>query len=316
MRKRKKSFLIIGFLIIVSLNLPVYSEIYRLKMNFYASSWGTLIFIIPYRAYAEVGADLFLKTKKVKEGKEFKFLKIGSPVYYVQTIDFIPKEIHARVGAKTIKEGVNFGKKKLKNICKNSPIFCKDIPANKKKALPFLFENFREDIFYFFRDDKGKIPEDKVFNGIKLYYAWPATSKFGIPSYDMLKASLCFFNIRYKEYEDSGKNQYKVMNINLNECLNKVLYYAVPAVKRFVHLRQKRLFHMKFTKKVEKNKLLLKGEAFPNVKVWGKFKIKYFKRKIIINPFTKEIISDKISLCVKDSKGRGGVGEIEFYKIK
>ncbi len=317
MKKKKKSFLIAGFLIIANLSFLLFSEeVYRLRMNFYASSWGTLIFIIPYRAYAEVGADLVLQTENKATGKVFNFLKIGSPVYYVQTIDFIPKEIHARVGAKSVKEGVKFGNKKLKEICKNYPIFCKNIPPEKKKALPFLFKRVGKDVFHFFREKKGNIPEDSIYNGIELYYAWPAKSKFGIPSYNMLKASLCFFNIRFREFENGGKSHYRVLNINLNKCLNEVLYYAVPAVKRFVHLRQKRLFHMNFEREIKDGNIFLKGESFPDVKVWGKFKIKYFKREIIIDSSKEEIVSDKIFLSIKDFKGRGGEGSIELFKIK
>ncbi len=316
MKVKKKSFLIIGFLIAVILNGFSSESIYRLRMNFYARSWGKLILIIPYRAYAEVGADLILKVKKKKEGYYYYFNDIGSPVYYVQTIDFIPKEIHARVGAKSIREGVSFGKKKLNTICSHDPIFCKGIPISKKKALPFLFRELKDDNFEFVRLKNGKIPKESVKNRIKLYYAWPARSKFGIPSYDMLKASLCFFNIRYKEYNDTNKKKYRVMNINLNECLNRVLYYAVPAVKRFLHLRQKRLFHQYYIREEKNGRIFLKGEAYPDVKVWGKYKIKYFNREMIINSKTGEFVYDIIRLKVSDEIGRGGEGVIELLKVK
>ncbi len=313
---KNRSFLIIGFLIAVILSNSSFANIYRLRMNFYARSWGTLILIIPYRAYAEVGADLYLNEIK-KDGKfYYSFSDIASPVYYVQTIDFIPKEIHARVGAKSIEESVRFGNKKLNQICTTDPIFCENIPKSKKKALPFLFKNFDKNNFEFTRLKNGKIPKESIKNRIELYYAWPANSKFGIPSYNMLKASLCFFNIRFKEYEDSGKSNYRVMNINLNECLNRVLYYTVPAVKRFVHLKQKRLFHMYFKRERQNGNVFFKGEAYPNVKVWGNYKIRYFKREIILKAGSEKFLSDKIELKVTDDKGKGGKGIIEFYKVK
>jgi hypothetical protein len=276
-------------------------------------SWGKLIFIIPYRAYSEVNADIYLKKTKLDDGNYlFKFYKITTPVYYVQTIDFIPHEIHIRVGDLTIKKGFSYGRKKLNDICLQNKLYCKTVPLSKRKSLPFLFKEFNENIFSFIMNKNGRIFEKSITNRISLFYAWPANSEFGIPSFNMLAASLCFLNIPY-DNSSVGEGKYRILNINLNRCLNKVLYQAIPTVRKFVKLRQKRLFHLHFSKEKKGEVVIYTGVATPNVKVWGKFHIKKVIREI---RFEKgETVFNRFYIEVYDKKGRGGTGEVILKRV-
>ncbi len=290
-----------------------HQKIYRLRLRFNVGSWGKLIFVIPYRAYGEVNADLYLTKTKIGKGEYlFNFKEIASPVYYIQTIDFIPKEIHIRIADTSIKSGFLSGEKILKRRCKEKEFYCKTIPKQKRKSLPFLYKKLNKDIFTFRMFKNGTIPLDTVINRIEMFYAWPSNSEFGIPSYNMLAASLCFLNISYdKPTIKTGK--YRILNINLNKCLNRVLYQAIPTVRRFVKLRQRRLFHLYFEKKKSDDKLIFKGIATPDVKVWGGFHIKKVIREVIF--FKDEIILNRFYIEVFDKKGKGGTGELILEKV-
>ncbi len=276
-------------------------------------SWGKLILIIPYRAYCEVNADIYLKRVKLEDGNYlFKFHKIATPVYYAQTIDFIPKEIHIRVGDLTIKKGFYYGKQKLIDICSHNKFYCETVPLSKRKALPFLFRKINENIFSFIMNNKGRIIEKTITNKIDLFYAWPANSKFGLPSFDMLSASLCFLNIPY-ENSPVNENKYRVLNINLNRCLNQVLHQTIPTVRKFVKLKQRRLFHLYYIKEENSEQTTYIGVATPDVRVWDKFHIRKVIREI---RFKKdEIVFNKFYIEVYDKKGRGGKGEVILKKV-
>jgi len=309
---KKIIFILTGLLISLSL---FSSSTYKLTLKFYAKAWGKLLFIIPYEAYGSVKADLLLNAHNRKEGSTlFKFNKLNSPGYYIQTVKFIPEEIHARVVSNTIKGGYAYGKKILKKICKENEFICDSISENKKKSLPFLLKKKNEDIFSFIRNSDGKIPDNKINYNIEPFYAWPSKSEFGVPSYKMLSAALCFFNLRYRRRLIEG-NKYKIVNLSLNHCMNKVLKYAIPTIKKFVKLRQERLFDVYFYKKQTQKRIIYIGSAFPNVEIWGNYKITEFYRKIIFQKNSKKIVFDKINLKVFNKKNKGGEAEIILNKI-
>lgn len=320
--KKRKSFAVVGFiLLLVSLRLWAVSNPtplegngprYRLKMNFSVKSWGRLALLIPYKAYLEVNGDLFLRVYKDGEkGERFLFDGIGEPGIYMQTIDFIPSEVHVRAASNSIEESVRYGKERLESWKAVNGFFCEKVPPKGFKALPFLFKKGNGK-FTFLRDREGLFPEESVENSLDLYYPWPSKSKFSVPAYKMLAAALTFFNTPFKGAE--GESSYKVININLNRPMNKVLKYTVPAVQKFVQLKQRRLFAVDFLVTREGSWTIYEGESFPEVTVWGGFSIKEYRRRVVMDPKTLELKEDRIYFKILDDKGHGGEGRLELIR--
>ncbi|MCK4836282.1 MAG: hypothetical protein KAT17_06580, partial [Candidatus Aminicenantes bacterium] len=111
--------------------------------------------------------------------------------------------------------------------------------------------------------------------------------------------------------ELDSKTVWQSPPLDFSPYLNRVGWGAARIMKQFVIFRQKKSFRLQYgVTSMNDSEVEICGEAHPDVKVWGSFKIRDVYRKVKFRSADSVLISDMISLDIRNKKGVGGYAQI------
>lgn len=286
----------------------------RLKYNFFyflrGHNHGWIFFIIPYRAYYESFASINLHAVTLKDGSiKFYFSDIPELGYMMRTSGFSGRTLVILTAGYDLEKSLAFSKKKLAGFYKIAPYYSRYI--KKKKAFLFNIYPNPKDSMYFKRDPWGK--HSDFFIDFKLGFQYhPEVLNIDFNIYKILMEMLKVYDhqymprIRIDKLIKNPQKKWKSPALNYSSNLNRTVRLAARIMKKLRGFRQERDFQLDYEiVGINPDTIEIQGSKEPDLKMWGKFRLRGFLRKISIRPKNNLLIEDSITIVIKNPKGNG-----------
>jgi len=106
---------------------------------------------------------------------------------------------------------------------------------------------------------------------------------------------------------DTGTMKWQSEKIDFSDILARSALLAAAIFKKIRPLKQERPFRAGFYSTLSDNTyLIIKGEAKPDISIWGSFRIRNFIREVKIRIKDHVLISDNMVISVYNESGKGG----------
>ena len=325
-----KKILIILFLLI-SLGLNGANR-YRFSYKIQGKSQGKFLFIFPYRVYFEMGgAAVFKGSSSENSTVRFELEKIDSPGYLMRTLSLSGRKLGVFTCDTDPQMAKNFARQKMSEFDPEAPSFSRYV--KKRFLFPYKILSANPGTIAFSLHPGGNtslhavnLKSEIVGNhGGNRYYFFV---------YRMMMEILKLYNHSYLPENDlrkhfnqllaageSSSEQLKSLSwkgppLQLSKNLTRIGGLMAAIIERHVQMRQQGTFELLYgVKDLTSQIVVLEGSSFPNVKVYGGFKITSFRREVKINHQDGLILEDSLFVEIRNSKGRGGYGEAKLVKI-
>lgn len=275
---------------------------------------GTFLMVIPYRVCFEISGSADFKAWKNRFNQyEFTFDRVNKPGYLFRSRGFRARHFVIVAAYHEMNELLVFLVDKL-NVLKNrNPVYSEhmqrtrklliEIPVEQAGGIRFRRDQFgKHDHFCFnlelrptFNQSRAKIDFNVYRIMIELLKAF---------NHSCLPKNVSDFNINHR-YE--WKSQW----LDFSENINQVAWLVATFIKRFITFKQKHPFRLSYhLNSMDDAFIEICGEAHPEVKVWGGYKLKNFYRKVRIRKSDRVLVEDSIYLVIRNQKGMGGGAQI------
>ena len=302
-------FIIIGFTGLSGVELS-----YNITYLVQGEVRGAFLMFIPYRVCFEVSGSVDFKAWKNRFNQyEFTFDRVNKPGYLFRSLGFRARHFVIVAAYHEMDELLVFLVDKLNGLKNRNPAYSEQmqrtrkllikIPAKQANGIRFRRDQFgKHDHFCFnlelrptFNQPRAKID----FNVYRIMIEFLKTF-----NHSYLPKNVSNFNINHR-YE--WKSQW----LDFSENINKAAWSVATFIKRFITFKQKHPFRLSYRLNGLDDALIeICGEAHPEVKVWGGYKLKDFYRKVRIRKSDHVLIEDSVYLVIRNQKGRGGDAQI------
>jgi len=303
-------------------SLLVFSE--KLKYNFSYSlngdNHGWLLFIIPYRTYYESFASVNFEAQRMDDDSfMFYFSDIPELGHMMRTSGFSGRSLVILTAGYNLNRSLDFSKKKLADFYKIAPYYSKFI----KKKRPFLFKIFpnSKNSIRFKRDPSGKHSDFFIDFKLRFQY-YPEVLNIDFNIYKILLEMLKVYNhkfspnIKINRLNENPQNKWQSSPLNYSNNLNRIVRMAARIMKKLPRFRQKHDFELEYKiNKINQKTIIIQGSKKQDLKIWGKFAIKNYSRKIQIRLKDNVLIEDSITIKIRNPKGNGLNAELSLKLI-
>jgi len=286
-------------------------DLYELSYEVTGNAKGTILLIFPYRVYYTSYASLILSTRRSGNGDLLYTLeRVGNTGYMMRTLGFSGRSLGIITAGRNKSRGkIRCGELK-KEFSENSAEYYKYIRKT-------YWNHFR------FNRVKGKLQFRRDPSGIqkKLKSHLRLTRT---PGEKPLKISFNIYRILGEVIKSAdyptlpsgqgihdlitgGRMQWKSGNIDYSEFLARSALYAAGIFRKIRRLKQEKPFRAGFSSHLSGNNILIiRGQAEPEVSIFGSFRIKKFIREIRFSTVDHKLISDRLIIEVRNKSGKGG----------
>ena len=285
-----------------------------LQYNFFYSlrghNHGRILFIIPYRAYYESFASVNFTASRQKDNSlNFYFNEIPEPGYMMRTSGFSGRALVILTAGSDLKKSLDFSKLKLADFYKIAPYYSRFI--KKKRAFLFKFFSDSKNSIRFKRDPWGKHSDFFIDFKLRFQY-YPEILNIDFNIYKILLEMLKLYNHPFttvKGVEQLVKNPsptWQSPALDYSPNLNRTVRLAARVMKRLRGFRQEHDFKLDYKiRNIDPYFIQIQGSKQPDLKMWGKFSLKSFLRRIKVRREDNVLIEDTIIIQIRNPKGNG-----------
>ncbi len=275
-------------------------ERYRLNFFFSGQARGTILIFFRFRFYYEAAAGLEMSAVPCEDGGlQFRLEKIDSPAYVLRTLGFTGKGL-VMVTAFTDYGAVRrFTDERIGDWQEGQPDFSRYI--KKIKRLPFTIENIRPRSMCFLRSRDGLIRD--AANDLQLRYKHhPQEIGIYFRVYDLMTETLGFYN--HSVWPDFFLKSPSVLPdkwistpLDLSNQLNRAGAQTEKIVASAVQFEQEEPFVMVYRVVFQdENVLEILGENRESPRIWKKFRVDGFRRRLRVRKKDLLPLRDELNL--------------------
>jgi len=302
-------FLLIGFTCLSGNGLT-----YNISYLFHGDVKGRFLLIIPYRACFEVSgsADFEVSINNLNQ-YEFSFIRLKEPGYLFRSQGFGARQFAIVAAYHEMDVLLMFLVEKLNGLKKHNPDYAEYIDNTRKLLVEVPLP--QPGAIQFRREPLGT--HDHFCFDLEL---WPTFNqkriKIDFNVYRIMVEFLKFFNHSYLPEDIRGfysgqEPEWRSQWLDISENINEAAWKVTSFMKRFVHFKQKRPFRLNYSwHGIDKDLVEICGDAHPDIKIWGSYKLTAFYRKVRIRKSDSRLIEDFISLEIRNQRGMGGEARI------
>ncbi|MEN8154109.1 MAG: hypothetical protein ABFR75_08800 [Acidobacteriota bacterium] len=287
----------------------------KLKYNFSyflkGNAKGHVLFIIPFRIFYQSFASVDFSAER--DGKKLRFIStdIPEPGHMMRTLGFSGRSFALLVASANRKKGKELSKQLLGDLTSVIPGFGKYI--KKKYNNLFSIPSSQKNKIFFYRSEDGISATS--YSGLRLKRLNSGKIiKINFNIYKIMMEVVKAYNHSYlpRDLELSDlilikKKTWFSKNVDFSTLLTRSARFAARIFTKIRPLNQDKPFSIKYSiLKSDNNFLILRGEAFPGVKIWHSIKVRSYIRDIIIRKRDLVLTKDSFTVKVTDKKGRGG----------
>ncbi len=278
--------------------------LYQVDFHFKTQIKKGKVLFIPYRAYYELHGEVVFRAEPADWGFRFRLHHLPSPPWLIVTVGFSAEEVHCRTAWFSVQEGVEYGRKVLEEWRKENPYFSSRIRPSRIKPLPFLLPPLEGDDFTFATDRSFRTLKGRTHNRLRPVYPWPAHVDMFMNFFDILAAILD---------EVASMESTPSIRLDFSPFFNRLGPTFHPIVKFFVRFHQER--PISFTQRFLDGTTwkLLRGWSFPDVKIWGSFRIKEFEREAVFE--REQLLCESFFMRVENDRGDGGFAWLKIKRL-
>lgn len=287
----------------------------KLKYNFSyfikGSAKGHVLFIIPFRVFYQASASVDFSAEKDKGKYKFSSVDISKPGYMIRTLGFSGRSVALLAAHKNREKGKIFSKQLLNNF--NSVITGFGKYVKKKYYNLFMIPALTKNTIFFSGSEDGVLVSPH--SGLQLKRTNPGRiMKINFNIYKIMMEVIKAYNHSFLPHGSNLSGLSRMKNktwfsrdIDFSGILTRSARLAARVFAKIGYLDQERSFRVKYTiVRSDSDILSIRGESFPDVKIWRNIKIRSYSRDIIIRKKDLVLIRDSFYVEVVDKKGRGG----------
>jgi hypothetical protein len=288
--------------------------VYNISYSFHGDVKGRFLLIIPYRTCFEVSgsADFGVSINNLNQ-YEFSFIRLTKPGYLFRSLGIRARQFVIVAAYHDMDELLKFLVEKLNKLQGDNPDHTEYINNARKLLVEFPVPQLGA--IRFLRELPGI--HNRFYFDLELCPTFNREQiKIDFNVYRIMVEFLRIFNHSYlpegtDRFYVGQKNKWKSQWLDISEYVNQAAWKVASFLKRFVKFKQKKPFRLNYYwHEIEKDLVEIYGEAHPNIRIWGRFNITAFCRKIRIRKSDSLLIEDAISLEIRNQKGMGGEARI------
>jgi hypothetical protein len=287
---------------------------YRFNYTFQGETSGVLLLFFRYRFFFNAEASVLLKATPVdRKTVRFDFIDIDKPGLLIRTWGFSGKML--------ITAAADYNLEKAREVLEQDfAIFKKKAPAYSrfiKHQLTFPFKILtRGEKMLTFKRGPGGIHRDYSLD-LKVQ-AMKSPQKYGFyfKIYPMLLEMVKVYNHSFLPGNDetlSGLRPGRVWKsppLDFTQNMNRIGRQATDMVEKYVTFKQEQPFRLSYRViSAAPDRLAIRGEALPQVKIWNGYDIVQATRTIELSIPQGIVLSDRLYMEIRNKKGKGGFAQ-------
>lgn len=292
---------------------------YRVSYLFRGDVKGVFLFIIPFRVFFEMSASAdFIAHRDESNHYEFSFQRIPGPGYLFRSVGFQGKRFVFLAAGREPEGTLVFSIDKMSELTKNTPGYAKymidtrkvlyTIPSDQQGSMVFerspfgKHGRFHTDLFL--ETGKRSRKSGVYFNIYPILV-------------DLLKAfdHSCVPVSDLKEMD--SRMVWQSPPLDLTDTLNRIGWKAAHIMEKFVVFKQSHSFRLTYrVSTLNRVEMEICGDAHPDVRVWGGFRIRDMYRRLRFRLRDSLLISDEVIVDVRNKNNSGGVARVGLELVE
>jgi len=298
---------------------PVKPLLYRFHYTFQGGTTGTLLLIFRYRFFTSVNASVFFEALPAEDNSlRFRFKDIDGTGYILRTWGFSGRTLVMAAVDYDLKKGDLLLKRDMELLRQKDPQYAKLIKHRKKYL--FRLTSRAADAITFTREKDGRHIEESVNMPVKKIRF---EEKFGVNVkifemlLEMVKLSnhSLFPGFDLSQLKPGAQNRSVPLDFSKN--LDRIGGMAARVIEKYIRFKQERPFSLHYNVlEGSPGTVLIKGEAAPEVTIYGNFKIKTVSRVVRIRKSDGVLLEDGVEVTIGNKKGKGGFARCKMELVQ
>lgn len=318
--RKRAGVILILFLIFRLSSLLLGEERYRLNLTFSGQARGTILVFFRFRFCYEAFAALELSAvPSERGGLEFRLEKLLSPAYVLRTLGFSGKGLALAAAFDDPEILESFGRERIERWKKEKPEFSRFL--RRTVQLPHAVENVQPSSLGFRRSTDGRISEAASRLQLRrVHHSREPGIYFHI--YDLLSETLGLCN--HGVWPDSRleppselPRSWISAPVDLSAPLNRAGGQTEKIVSSAVEFQQEAPFVMAYRIVFEDDaQLEILGENRRAPKIWKRFRIDGFRRRIRVRKIDLLPLRDELELEIQNGReSQGGRAHLLLERV-
>ena len=294
---------------------------YRFEYTLQGEASGVFLLIFRYRFFFCAEASVILGAKKIdEETMQFDFEDIDKTGYLLLTWGFTGKTLITGAADYDLKKARQFLEKDFLIFKEKAPDFSRYI--KRRKVFPFRIRSRGKNVITFKREVTG-IHRDCSIDMQVQRIKYEKKYDFYFKIYSILLELLKIYNHSFVpgSHEKISRlepgMEWDGPELDLSDNINRIGARATYLVEKHITFKQQRPFKLAY--RVETGapgRLVIIGEAKPQVKIWDGFKIVQVKRTIELRLSDRVVLADKFHVELLKGKGKCGFARCALTLIQ
>jgi hypothetical protein len=294
---------------------------YRFEYTFQGETTGVLLFFFRYRVFFYVNASVLLEAKKIDGNTfQFDFIDIDKTGYIIRTWGFSGKTLITGAADYDLEKARQILDKGFLIFKEKAPDFARVI--KRQKVFPFKILSRGKNVMTFKREINGIHKDgslDMQLKSVKFERKYDFYFKIYPMLLEMVKIyNHSFFPGNIEKVSQLGLGmEWQSPALDFTGNMNRVGSNSASLVDKYVTFKQRRPFKMSYrVVSREPGKLTVQGEAVPQVKIWGGYKVLQVNRTIEIRLPDGAALEDNFYVEIGKKKGKGGFAQCSLTLIQ
>lgn len=294
---------------------------YRFDYTFRGHVTGIFLLLFRYRFFFYANASVILEARHTTEhGLEFRFKDIDGPGKILRSWGFKGKVFITGIA--------HFNTEIAEQYLKNDAELLKKIQPDYQQYIKM----WRRYPFLLKARERVKLNFQRSFNGIHSnsllvmpYKRLKIDDKyyFSFNIYPMMLDMIntydhAFFpGTREELLQLKQGKTWQSPPMDYSDTMNRVGSKATLIVKKYIKFKQKEPFTLTYrVQSRNKDRLVIKGSAAPQTKIWGNFKIVQFTRTVILRLPDGGVEEDSFGAEIRKTKDKGGSAQCSLTRMR
>lgn len=284
---------------------------YEMSFELTGNARGTILLLFPYRVYYTANAALLFTPTPEPDGSTlFRLEGVGRTGYMMRTLGFSGKSLgiltadNDRIRAKGLSENL-FAK------------FGTESPSYSRVIKKVIWNNFsigQAINRITFRRTSDGIHRNITYNLKLALNGSEKPLKISFNIYRILAEIIRAYNTSYLPVNMSvpdlvagAPKSWRSKEMDFSDILASSAVLAAGIFRKIAPLHQSKPFTAVYSvSSVDGTFIIIKGEAEPDISIWGSFRIRTFSREVKIRINDNMLISDRIMITVDNNSDDGG----------